>query len=110
RRLLGQIELMGVGVLQTIPALALLAFMIPLFGIGRTPALIALTLYALLPIVRNTYAGVSTIDPRLVDMAAVMRLRGWQRLAWIGPPLSWGTVLAGGTARAPVTRGTGERP
>src|SRR6185295_643050 len=57
RRRLGQVELMGVGVLQTIPALALLSFMIPLFGIGRVPALVALSLYALLPIVRNTYAG-----------------------------------------------------
>jgi osmoprotectant transport system permease protein len=106
RRLLGQIELMGVGVLQTIPALALLAFMIPLFGIGRTPALIALTLYALLPIVRNTYAGVSTIDPRLVDMAAVMRLRGWQRLAWIELPLSSVTIMAGIKTAAVLTVGT----
>jgi len=106
RRLLGQLELMGVGVLQTIPALALLAFMIPLFGIGRIPALIALSLYALLPIVRNTYAGVSTLDPRLVDMAAVMRLRGWQRLMWIELPLSSVTIMAGIKTAAVLTVGT----
>jgi osmoprotectant transport system permease protein len=106
RRLLGQVELMGVGVLQTIPALALLAFMIPLFGIGRIPALVALSLYALLPIVRNTYAGLSTIDPRLVDMAAVMRLRGWQRLAWIELPLSSVTIMAGVKTAAVLTVGT----
>ncbi len=106
RRLLGQLELASVGVLQTVPALALLAFMIPLFGIGRVPALVALSLYALLPIVRNTYTGVSTIDPRLVDMAAVMRLRGWQRLAWIELPLASVTIMAGIKTAAVLTVGT----
>jgi len=90
-RFLGQLELMGIGVLQTVPALALLAFMIPLFGIGRVPALVALCLYALLPIVRNTYAGVSSLDRQLLDMAAVLGLNGRQRLAWIA-------VLTVGTA------------
>src|SRR5205823_1630934 len=78
RRRLGQVELMGVGVLQTIPALALLSFMIPLFGIGTVPALVALCLYALLPIVRNTYAGLVSLDPRLVEMAGVLGLSRWQ--------------------------------
>jgi osmoprotectant transport system substrate-binding protein/osmoprotectant transport system permease protein len=106
RRLLGQIELMGIGVLQTIPALALLAFMIPLFGIGRVPALVALCLYALLPIVRNTYAGISSLDRQLVDMAAVMRLNGWQRLAWIELPLAAVTIMAGIKTAAVLTVGT----
>jgi osmoprotectant transport system permease protein len=106
RRLLGQLELAGVGLLQTIPALALLAFMIPLFGIGKIPALVALSLYALLPIVRNTYVGVSTIDPRLVDMAAVMRLHGWRRLAWIELPLASVTIMAGIKTAAVLTVGT----
>jgi osmoprotectant transport system permease protein len=106
RRLLGQIELMGIGVLQTIPALALLAFMIPLFGIGRVPALVALCLYALLPIVRNTYAGVSSLDRQLLDMAAVMRLNGWQRLAWIELPLAAVTIMAGIKTAAVLTVGT----
>jgi osmoprotectant transport system permease protein len=106
RRLLGQVELMGVGVLQTIPALALLAFMIPLFGIGRVPALIALALYALLPIVRNTYAGLASLDPQLVDMAAVLGLDGWKRLAWIELPLASVTILAGIKTSAVLTVGT----
>ena len=105
-RLLGQLELMGVGVLQTIPALALLAFMIPLFGIGRIPALVALSLYALLPIVRNVYAGVSSLDPQLVDMAEAMRLRGWRRLVWIDLPLASVTIMAGIKTAAVLTVGT----
>lgn len=106
RRLLGQVELMGVGVLQTIPALALLSFMIPFFGIGKVPALVALCLYALLPIVRNTYAGVASLDPQLVDMAAVMRLNGRQRLTWIELPLASLTIMAGIKTAAVLTVGT----
>jgi osmoprotectant transport system permease protein len=105
-RLLGQIELMGIGVLQTVPALALLAFMIPLFGIGRVPALVALSLYALLPIVRNTYAGVSSLDRQFLDMATVMRLNGRQRLAWIELPLAAVTIMAGLKTAAVLTVGT----
>ena len=105
-RVVGQAELMGVGVLQTIPALALLAFMIPLFGIGKLPALVALSLYALLPIVRNTYAGVSSLDRQLVEMAAVMRLGRWQRLAWIELPLASVTIMAGIKTAAVLTVGT----
>jgi osmoprotectant transport system permease protein len=103
---LGQVELAGVGVFQTIPALALLAFMIPLFGIGKLPALVALSLYALLPIVRNTYAGLTSLDRGLVDMAAVMRLGPWQRWAWIELPLASVTILAGIKTAAVLTVGT----
>src|SRR3989454_7538748 len=105
-RVVGQVELMSVGVLRTIPALALLAFMIPLFGIGKLPALVALSLYALLPIVRNTYAGVSSLDRQLVDMAAVMQLGRWQRLAWIELPLASVTIMAGIKTAAVLTVGT----
>ncbi|HEU5197077.1 MAG TPA: glycine betaine ABC transporter substrate-binding protein [Methylomirabilota bacterium] len=106
RRRLGQLELMGVGVLQTIPALALLSFMIPLFGIGRVPALVALCLYALLPIVRNTYAGLVSLDPQLVDVAAVIGLDGWKRLGWVELPLASITILAGIKTAAILTVGT----
>lgn len=105
-RVLGQVELMGVGVLQTIPALALLTFMIPLFGIGTVPALVALCLYALLPIVRNTYAALTSLDPALGDMATVMGLSGWQRLGWIELPLGAVTILAGIKTSAVMTVGT----
>jgi osmoprotectant transport system permease protein len=106
RRRFGQVELMGVGLLQTIPALALLSFMIPLFGIGRVPALVALCLYALLPIVRNTHAGLVSLDPRLVEMAAVLGVEGWRRLAWIELPLASVTILAGIKTAAVLTVGT----
>jgi osmoprotectant transport system permease protein len=106
RRRLGQLELAGIGLLQTIPALALLSFMIPLFGIGKLPALVALCLYALLPIVRNTYAGLSSLDAQLVEMAAVMGLTGWQRLAWIELPLASVAIMAGIKTSAVLTVGT----
>ncbi|WP_245243680.1 ABC transporter permease, partial [Mesobacillus selenatarsenatis] len=53
-------------VLQTIPSLALLGLLIPLFGIGKVPAIIALVAYALLPILRNTYTGINEVDPSLI--------------------------------------------
>ena len=106
RRRLAQLELMGVGVLQTIPALALLAFMIPLFGIGKVPALVALCLYALLPIVRNTVAGLGSLDPRLVEMTTVLGVTGWRRLAWIELPMASVTIMAGIKTAAVLTVGT----
>ncbi len=106
RRRLGQLELMGVGVLQTIPALALLTFMIPLFGIGQVPALVALCLYALLPIVRNTYTGVISLDRQLLEMAGVLGLGRWQRLFWIELPLASVNIMAGVKTAAVLTVGT----
>ena len=103
---LAQVELMGVGLLQTIPALALLAFMIPLFGIGTLPALVALSLYALLPIVRNTHAGLASLDPRLVEMTTVLGVTGWRRLLWIELPLASITIMAGIKTSAVLTVGT----
>ncbi|MEL1159702.1 ABC transporter permease subunit, partial [Staphylococcus epidermidis] len=58
--------------LQTVPSLALLALMIPLFGIGKVPAIIALFIYSLLPILRNTYIGMNDVDPILKDSAKGM--------------------------------------
>jgi osmoprotectant transport system permease protein len=106
RRRLAQVELMGVSVLQTIPGLALLAFMIPLFGIGQVPALVALCLYALLPIVRNTVAGLGSLDPRLVEMTTVLGIHGWRRLAWIELPMASLTIMAGIKTSAVLTVGT----
>ena len=103
---LAQVELMGVGLLQTIPALALLAFMIPIFGIGTGPALVALCLYALLPIVRNTHAGLASLDPKLVEMTTGLGLTGWRRLAWIELPLASVTIMAGIKTSAILTVGT----
>ena len=55
--------------LQTIPALALLAMMLPIFGIGQLPAIVALFLYSLMPILRNTYVGLTGVNPNTVDSA-----------------------------------------
>lgn len=83
------------GLMQTIPSLALLALMIPLFGIGVKPGLVALFLYALLPILRNTYTALTSIDPILKRVSVGMGLTAWQRLRHIELPLAMPTVLAG---------------
>jgi ABC-type proline/glycine betaine transport system permease subunit len=99
----GQLELSAIAMLQTVPALALLMFMIPLFGIGKGPALVALSLYALLPIARNTYAGLMAIDRTLLEIAAVLRLRPARRLLRIELPLAAIAIMAG-IKTAAVTR------
>ncbi len=94
------------GLLQTVPSLALLALMIPLFGIGVKPALVALFLYALLPILRNTFTGLNSIDPVLKKVALGMGLTGWQRLRHVEIPLSMPTILAGVRTAAVILIGT----
>jgi osmoprotectant transport system permease protein len=94
------------GLLQTIPSIALLAFMIPLFGIGVKPAIIALILYALLPILRNTYAALNSIDPNLKKVSVAMGLTVWQRLRHIEIPLAVPNMLAGIRTAAVISIGT----
>ena len=94
------------GVLQTIPSIALLAFMIPLFGIGAKPAIAALFLYALLPILRNTAAALFSIDPVLRKVSVGMGLTAWQRLRYIDLPLAAPTILAGIKTAAIINIGT----
>jgi len=105
-RRVGQLELSVVAMLQTVPALALLMFMIPLFGIGQGPALVALSLYALLPIARNTYAGLMAIDRTLLEIAWVLRLGELRRLLRIDLPLSAIAIMAGIKTAAVTTVGT----
>jgi osmoprotectant transport system permease protein len=96
-----------VGTIQTIPALALLAFLIPLTGrIGPIPAFIALTLYALLPIVRNTHAAVSQIPRQMIEAAQALGLRPLAILRKIELPLATPTMLAGIKTSAVVNVGT----
>jgi osmoprotectant transport system permease protein len=102
----GQLELSTIAVLQTVPALALLMFMIPLFGIGKGPALVALSLYALLPIARNTYAGLIAIDRTLLEIAWVLRLGELRRLLRIDLPLSALAIMAGIKTAVVTTVGT----
>lgn len=81
--------------LQTIPALALLAFMIPIFGIGATPAIVALFIYSLLPILRNTYLGMNDVDPTLKDAAKGMGMTNWQSIIKVEVPLAGPVIMSG---------------
>ena len=92
---LAQVILGVVGVAQTIPALALLVFMIPLFGIGAGPAVVALFLYSLLPIVRNTHTGLTGIPLPLRESAEALGLSSRARLRLIEAPLAAPSILAG---------------
>lgn len=94
------------GLLQTIPSIALLALMIPLFGIGVIPAIVALFLYALLPILRNTAIGLFSIDPLLKKVATGIGLTRWQRLRYIEIPLAMPTIFAGIKTAAVINIGT----
>ncbi len=82
-------------VLQTIPSLALLGFMILFVGIGTTPAIIALTAYALLPILRNTYTGINEVDPAIREAATGMGMNSYRRLLKVELPIAMPTVMAG---------------
>src|ERR1700749_1698631 len=83
------------GVLQTIPSIALLGFMIPLLGIGPKPAIVALLLYALLPIIRNTYTGITGVDAAVKEAATAMGMSQWQILFKVELPLAMPVILAG---------------
>ncbi len=83
------------GILQTIPSIALLGFMIPLLGIGPKPAIVALLLYALLPIIRNTYTGITGIDAAVKEAATAMGMSKWQILIKVELPLAMPVILAG---------------
>lgn len=95
----------GLGVLQTIPSIALLAFMIPLLGVGVWPALVALWLYAMYPIARNTYTGVRSADPDAVEACEAMGATAWQRLWWVRLPLAAPIVVAGVRTAAVISVG-----
>ncbi|KGX92037.1 ABC transporter permease [Pontibacillus halophilus JSM 076056 = DSM 19796] len=82
-------------VLQTIPSLAVLAFLIPLVGIGKQPAIIALVAYALLPILRNTYTGIKEVDPSLKEAAIGLGMTSFKRLAKVELPLAMPVIMAG---------------
>lgn len=95
RRLLGPGILLTVGIIYTIPALALLAMMVPPLGLGRVPAVTALFLYSLLPIVWTTYTGLKDIAPPLLDSAEALGLSPFAKLWRIELPLAARSILAG---------------
>ncbi len=98
RPLLRRWILGAANVIQTVPSLALFGFLIPvplLGGIGSRTAIVALTLYALLPILRNTYAGISGVDRAVIEAARGMGMTDGQLLRQVEIPLSLGVILAG---------------
>ena len=102
----GQLILGATGIVQTIPSLALFVFMIPLLGIGGPPAVAALFLYSLLPIVRNTYAGLTDIAAPIRESAAALGLPRAARLRLIELPLAGRAILAGIKTSAVINVGT----
>lgn len=104
--LLGSTILSVSGLLQTIPSLALLAALIPLLGIGVLPAMVALFLYSLLPIVRNTYVGLTTIPAPLSEAAEAIGLSGRAKLFEVRLPMASPSIMAGIKTSAVINVGT----
>jgi osmoprotectant transport system permease protein len=102
----GQIILGVVGIIQTVPSLALLVFMIPLLGIGSAPAIVALFLYSLLPIVRNTHSGLQNIPLEIRESAEALGLPTRNRLWRIELPLASPAILSGIKTSAVINVGT----
>lgn len=96
----------AVGLVQTLPSLALLAFMIPALGIGVVPAVVALFLYSLFPILRNTYTGVRDANPAAVDAARALGMTPAQLLRHVRLPLAAPVIMAGLRTAAVVNVGT----
>lgn len=84
-----------IGILQTIPSLAILAFFIPIVGIGKIPAILALFFYSLLPILRNTYIGVRGVNQSVVEAGRGMGMSNWQEIIKMEFPLSLPVIMAG---------------
>jgi osmoprotectant transport system permease protein len=96
-------------VLQTIPSLALFGFLIPLlgsYGIGRVPAIIALFLYSLLPIIQNTFAGINGVDKGIREAGRGMGMTDWQLLTQVDLPLALGVIIAGVRVATVISVGT----
>jgi len=94
------------GLLQTVPSLALLAFMVPLLGVGAGPAVAALWVYSLFPMARNTYTGVRDADPRAVEAAIALGMTPGQVLRQVRLPLAAPVLMAGVRTAAVLTVGT----
>ena len=104
--LLASLTLSGTALLQTIPSLALLAFLVPLLGVGINAALVALFVYSLLPIVRNTYTGLTTIPGNLAEAAEAIGLTESAQLWCIRLPMASPSILAGIKTSAVINVGT----
>lgn len=95
RPILRAMSLSVAGILLTIPSLALFALFIPVVGIGNRPAMIALFLYAILPILRNTVTGLDSVSPAVVESAKGMGMNARQQLLRVRMPLAWPIIMTG---------------
>ncbi|MCL4561617.1 MAG: ABC transporter permease [Chloroflexi bacterium] len=95
------------GVIYTIPSLSLFVLLIPIFGLGLTPAIIALVAYAQLMLVRNWVVGLTSLDPAVIEAARGMGMNGWQRFWQVELPLALPLLLAGIRLAALSTIGIG---
>jgi len=105
RPLSKELALAIASVFLTIPSLALFTIFIPLVGLGFVPSFIALFLYALLPILRNTTAGLDAVDPSIMESARGMGMTPWQTLWHVQLPMAWPVMLAGIRVSAMLTVG-----
>jgi osmoprotectant transport system permease protein len=103
---LGRLVLAAASLMQTIPSLALLVFMIPLLGLGAAPAIVALFLYSLLPILRNVATGLASIPPAIRNSAIAIGLTPRRRLLLVELPMASPAILAGLETAAIINIGT----
>lgn len=82
-------------IIQTLPSLAVLAFFIPLLGVGKTPAIVALFFYSVLPILRNTYTGIQSVNPNLLESGRGIGMTVWERMFLVEFPLALPIIMAG---------------
>jgi osmoprotectant transport system permease protein len=106
RRRIAEPVIRAIGVTQTIPSLALLAFTIPFLGVGRLPAVVALWIYSIFPVLRNTYTGVRDADPQATEAATALGMTPRQVLTQVRLPLAAPFLMAGVRTAAVLTVGT----
>nr|WP_260288034.1 ABC transporter permease [Peribacillus sp. BBB004] len=82
-------------IMQTLPSLAVLAFFIPFLGVGKTPAIIALFFYSVLPILRNTYTGIKGVNENLLESGRGIGMTSWERIRLVEFPLALSVIMAG---------------
>ncbi|APT45259.1 ABC transporter permease [Bacillus safensis] len=84
-----------VNIFQTLPSLAILAFFIPILGVGKKPAIVALFFYSVLPILRNTYAGVQGVNKNLLESGKGIGMTTWEQIRLVELPLAVPVIMAG---------------
>ncbi|PSA94829.1 choline ABC transporter permease [Bacillus atrophaeus] len=84
-----------VNIVQTLPSLAILAFFIPLLGVGKVPAIVALFFYSVLPILRNTYTGIQGVNKNLLESGKGIGMTGWEQVRLVELPLAVPIIMAG---------------